>query len=259
MNIDDFYPYTYDKFYPILKDFEVKTLEGKLYKCVKKSILIEFENKEIKYFFKHKKISKRIQKKILPHIKNESFFKLSNRSPKDILENNPSLKINDDDHRTIKIKKKEAQLDILKINSIDKIEYLLNHSDRCQSDMEIYLKNPNHMLYIVLQKWLPNIGKSIEFRCFINNYKLVGICLFKPEYYSTRTVIPFERIKYFIDQILDKLKILGLNRFVIDIYILNEKTDEVHFIEINPFNSETDCFSFDDSVILNSNELLITL
>jgi hypothetical protein len=170
---------------------------------------------------------------------------LSLRSPKDILEN--KVKIKERDHRTVKIEKKRKQLDILKVKNIEEILFLLKKSKRIQEDL-LLIKDED--LFLVFQPWRPSIGQYIEYRCFINFNKLVGICLYKPEYYSTLTSIPVALIQHYIEQLLN---IITYPKCAIDVFI---KDNKVYFIEINPFDEFTDTFSFDFDEI-NSTEHLI--
>jgi hypothetical protein len=262
--VENFELYTIDKWYNILKNIEIVNLNGETYEFIKSSIFIEFSKLEILYYIRHKRFSNRLRQDINNKLDfNKSyFFKLSNRSPKDVLENNSELKINDDEHRTIKLEKKIKQLNILQIKSIDDIENLLKLSSRCKEDIKLFSKyNGKTKLYLVFQDWLPNLGKSTEYRCFINSSKLVGVSLFKPEYYSSRTVIPIEIIKNFTDKIIDTLKHINLKKYIIDCYINNNDNDKykVYLIEINPFDEYTDTFSFDYDIINNSDSLLVTI
>jgi hypothetical protein len=257
--VEDFEDYTFDKWYYKLKDIEMYNIKNEHYQFIKESILIEFDKLEIIYFLHNKAFSNNMKYIINSKLNftQDYFFKLSNRSPKDILEYNPELCINDEDHRTIKTEKKIKQLEILKVNSIEKIEYLLNNSNRCEDDMQLFsIYNGNSKLYLVFQEWKPNLGKSIEYRCFVNNSKLSGICLFKPEYYSSRTIIPVEILNKFCDKIIEKLE---LKKYIIDCFIYNDDKYNVHFIEINPFDEHTDTFSFDYDNIMNTDTLLVTL
>jgi hypothetical protein len=212
------------------------------------------------YYKLYKKFSTVLSNKIdkLFKKKSEYFFKLSNRSPKDILEKG-KLEIFEDDHRTIKIEKKIKQLNILKIKKLNDIIYLLNSSKRCTEDIELYNKDKTKRLYFVFTDWKPNLGKSVEYRCFINKNKLVGICLYKPEYYSTRSIIPVERIQHFINQMIGIFIWADLDRYVLDCFIYDDDPTKVYFIEINPFEEFVDTFSFDYDIINNTETLLITL
>ena len=259
-NIDSFYAFTTDKYCYLFDNFQVSTIIGEKYKCNLDYNLIEFSQLDRIYFLRNKKLSQHISNKInkLFELRNEYFFKLSNRSPKDILERG-ELEILDDDHRTIKTIKKIKQLNILKVKNIDDINFLLNNSKRCNEDIEVFSKNLEKKLYLVFQEWRPNLGLSTEYRCFINNNKLVGICLFKPEYYSTRAIIPVEIIKNYIDQMINIFTKINISRYALDCFIYHNDPLKVYFIELNPFNNQLDTFSFDYDIIDKSTSLIITL
>lgn len=256
--VEDFEDYTFDKWYYILKDMEMYNIKNEKYQFVKDSILIDFDKSEIIYFLNNKVFSDKMKEKINSFLNGKDyFFKLSNRSPKDILKYDPDLRIDDEDHRIVKTEKKIKQLNILKVKSIEKIEYLLNNSERCQEDMQLFsIYNGKSKLYLVFQEWKPNLGKSIEYRCFVNNSKLSGICLFQPDYYSSRTIIPIEILKNFCDKIIEKFT---LRRYIIDCFIYDHDKYNVHFIELNPFDENTDTFSFEYEDIINTDTLLVTI
>jgi hypothetical protein len=259
-NIDLFYAYTIDKYIYLFDNFYVSKINGEKYKCNKDYILIEFTPLERLYYQRNKKFSKYLSNQLnkLFYSNTEYFFKLSNRSPKDILETG-ELEILDDDHRIIKTEKKIKQLNILKIKNIDDILFLLNKSIRCKEDIEEYNKDFTKKLYLCFANWQPNLGKSVEYRCYINNNKLVGISLYKPEYYSTRSIISVEIIKFFINQMISLFNKINLSKYVIDCFIYNDNPFEVYFIELNPFEDFIDTFSFDYDIINNTENLLITL
>ena len=223
--------YSVDKWYHLIENWKAYSLNNEEYFPSTKYTLIPY-SKEIN--LKH----------LFP---GEYFFKLSTRSPKDILEK--KIKIKERDHRTIKLEKKIQQLEILKVKSEDDVYYLLKHSKRIKEDME----STTEQLYLVFQPWRPSLGTAVEYRCFINNSKLVGICLYKPEFYSTLSYIPVEMISFFVTQLLSRI---SYERFVVDVYC---KDDRVYFIEINPFDEDTDTFSFNYEEITNAKHLIVKL
>jgi hypothetical protein len=253
--------YTIDKYYDLFNNFNPLTISGDKYKCHQDLIFIEFTPLERIYYKFNKKISKSMESKVneLFKIRSEYFFKLSNRSPKDILESDSEIEIFDNDHRTIKTEKRIKQLDILKIKCCEDINYLLNNSKRAREDIEEYDKDISKKLYFVFAEWKPNLGKSVEYRCFIKNNKLVGICLYRSEYYSSRSIIPIETIKYFVDQIINLFSVKEYEKYVLDCFIYNNDPNKVYFIELNPFEEYVNCFSFDYDVINNTDKLLVTL
>ena len=260
--VEDFEDYTVDKWHNIFNNVSITDIHNNNYKCYRDFILIEFSKLEILYFLRNKTFSIKMINKLQDILDGKDyFFKLSNRSPKDILEYNSIYEINDDDdHRTIKLQKKLKQLEVLKVSEINQIEYLLNNSRRTKEDMIAFSKyNGKTILYLVFQEWKPNLGISTEYRCYVNKSKLVGISLFKPENYSTRTVMPVEIIQHFTNQIIPIFDKLNLNRYILDLYIYYDKPLEVQFMEINPFISEAHTFSFEWDDINNTDTLLVTL
>jgi len=222
-----------DKWYTFVENWKAKTIDNEIYFPATKYILIPFTNNmDIE--------------KLFP---GEYFFKFSTRSPKDILEK--KIKIKKNDHRSIKLQKKIEQLNILKVTSVKDVKYLIKKSKRIKED----IRDSTDQLYLVFQPWRPSLGISTEYRCFINNRKLIGVCLYKPEYYSTLSYIPIEIINYFVEQLLI---IIPFERFVVDVFIIPDD-NKVYFIEINPFDETTDTFSFDYEEINKATHLLVKL
>ena len=86
---DDFSPYNLDKWIHIIDNIEFSDINGEEYKIAQSYELIKLEHEDIKYFIENKEFNNQelINKiKNLFNIKPEYFFKLSSRSPKDILE-----------------------------------------------------------------------------------------------------------------------------------------------------------------------------
>ena len=131
--------------------------------------------------------------------------------------------------------------------------------NRCMEDILEFSKDITKKLYLVFQDWRPNLGKSTEYRCFINNNKLTGICLYKPEYYSSRSIVPVEIIKHFVEQIIQQFSLKNYERYVLDCFIYNDDPEKVYFIELNPFEEYVNSFSFDYDIINNTDTLLVTL
>jgi hypothetical protein len=251
-SIESCQDYTVDKWCHLIENWIIKNTNGEKYKPGTSYKLILLPRNEVKYLMKNKTFSSIITNKINELFPNEYFFKVSLRSPKDVLEK--QIKIKEKDHRTIKLEKKIQQLNALKVSNINDIIYLLLNSKRIKEDFKLYLKDIKaDELYLCFQEWRPNLGNSTEYRCFIKNRKLIGICLYKPEYYSSRTIIPVDEIKHFIEQLL---KIIKYVDFIVDIY---HKDNKVYFIEINPFAEFVDTFSFEWNEINNTDKLLVTL
>ena len=244
--------YTVDKWYNKIQSWQCKSISSELYYPSTTYKLFELSRSEVNNLLIIGDFTADMKENIKQLFPAEYFFKISNRSPKDILEK--EIEILDEDHRSIKLEKKIKQLSILKVDTVEKVIDLILKSERVIEDFKLYLQEEDvDSLYLVFQPWRPNLGIGAEYRCFINNRKLVGVCLYKPEYYSTRHVIPLELIVYFINQLLE---IIDYDRFVVDVFELDSK---IYFIEINPFEEFVDTFSFDWEIINNTNTLLITL
>ena len=131
---------------------------------------------------------------------------------------------------------------------------MINKSKRVKEDFKLFVKqNKIANLYLVLQDWRPSTG--VEYRTFIRNKKLVAVCLYKPEFYSSRTIIPIELITNFINLFLN-IPFFNYDNLILDIYIDNER---VYFIEINPYEEYVDTFSFTWEEINNTTKLIIRL
>jgi hypothetical protein len=259
----DFSSYNVDNWFQIVNNVEFKDIFNKNYKICNEYKLIKLEYEDIKYFMKNKKFKNRIIKEINKFLSQNNegyFFKLSSRSPKDILEKNSKYEIFDEDHRTIQTEKKIKQLEILKVYNSNDVMELLRKSKRTNEDMQLYLdyKDPREHLYLVFQEWKQCLGKGKEFRCFIKDYELIGVCLFKSEYYSTRTTIPITLIQKFINQMIKQIKKINMSKCVCDIFIPFDET-RVYFIEFNPFDENVDTFSLDYDELNKTKTLLITL
>jgi hypothetical protein len=244
--------YTVDKWYNLVENWEATTIDGRKYKPSTTYRLIKISREEVQYLIKNKKFHSEFSEELNSLFPNNYFFKVSVRSPKDVLEK--EIKIEEDEHRTIKLEKKKNQLNALKVSNIYDIIYLLLNSKRIKEDFKLYLKETDaDELYLCFQPWRPSLGIGIEYRCFIKNRKLVGICLYKPEYYSTLSVIPVEEITFFIEQLLERV---SYQKFIVDVFYTDNK---VYFIEINPFEKYVDTFSFRWEIINNTDKLLVTL
>ncbi len=263
---DDFSSYNLDKWIHIIDNVKFSDINGEEYKIAQSYELIKLEYEDVKYFIENKEFNNEelINKiKNLFNIKPEYFFKLSSRSPKDILEFDDEWEIRHEDHWSVKMKKKMKQISVLKVTSYDDVMNLLKKSYRTKDDMKLYLQkyeenNQINNLYLVFEEWKDILGHGKEFRCFIRDYQLIGVCLFRGEYYSSRTTVPILIIAHFIKQMILKLKLIDMSRCVVDIFIPN-KSNKVYFIEINPYDRQTATFNFDYDELEETDDLLITL
>jgi hypothetical protein len=263
---DDFSSYNLDKWIHIIDNVEFSDINGEEYKIAQSYELIKLEHEDVKYFIEYKEFNNEdLINKItnLFNIKPEYFFKLSSRSPKDILEFHEDWEIKHEDHWSVKMEKKMKQISVLKVTSYEDVMNLLKKSYRTKDDMKLYLQkyeenNQINNLYLVFEEWKNILGHGKEFRCFIRDYELIGICLFRGEYYSSRTTVPILIIAHFIKQMMLKLKLINMSRCVVDIFIPNN-SNKVYFIEINPYDRQTATFNFDYDELEETEDLLITL
>lgn len=263
---DDFSSYNLDKWLHIIDKVEFTDINGNLYKIAQTYELIKLEYSDVKYFIENKDFN---NEDLINKIKNlfekkpEYFFKLSSRSPKDILEFDMTWEIKHEDHWSVKMEKKMKQISVLKVTSYDDVLNLLKKSYRTKDDMKLYLEkyeenNKINNLFLVFEEWKDILGHGKEFRCFIRDYELIGICLFRGEYYSSRTTVPILIIAHFIKQMILKLKEINMSRCVVDIFIPH-KSNKVYFIEINPYDRQTATFNFNYDELEETDDLLITL
>lgn len=253
--------YNLDKWYNKLEDDFVDLYQDN-YKAIQDYYLIEIDKNNINYFNNHKTFDEELKNKIIKLINDLKekyfnsylFFRLNTRSPKDVLEYKDNLEIIESDNRKIKIDKKIKQLEVLKISNYEDIIKLLITSNRTKEDMSDFInKNIYNKLFLVFTKWNQILGNYTEYRCCIINKKPISISLFKPEYYSSSTIIPVEIILIFLYQVIKRL---DYNNFVIDVYIKNNRC---YIIEINPLCEDTDLFTLEYNDIISSDNLIVTL
>jgi len=245
--------YNLENWYNNLKDYDFYDIYNNKYKAIQTYNLIELTKDDIIYFNKYKILTYTIQNNINNILREDCFFRLNTRSPKDILEVNTDIEIFDEDSRQIKLNKKIKQLEILKVNNYNQVLYLINNSKRLKEDIQDFLDNKFNKLFLIFSKWNPILGKYTEYRTSVVNNKPTSISLFKPEYYSRYTIIPVEIILVFLYQLIKKI---NLENFIADVYIKDNKT---YLIEINPLCPDTDLFNLDYDDVINSDNLIVTL
>jgi hypothetical protein len=140
----------------------------------------------------------------------------------------------------------------LKCQSLSDIYLLLKSSNRVIFDMEKMFKECKgdstriapDVFTLIVRKWA-NLQPSMEFRCFVQNHQLIGICQ-----RNCTTYFPFlsddkDRLQqlletFYKDHICGRL---SLSAYVIDLYI--DKKDRVWIVDINPFGCPTCSLMFD--------------
>ena len=246
--------YTVDKWCHYIEQFTVTDDNG-IYNPSTTYKLIKITINDVKYYKKNKKFPNNIECEINNILNNNSyFFRISQRSPKDAFmkEYKPKKSY----HYSKLLELEKLRKEKLMVNSINQIYILINKSKRVKEDFLLFSKqNKIDSLYLVFQEWRPSNG--VEYRTFIKNKKLIAICLYKPEFYSSKTCIPVELITNFINLFLN-IKFIKetYNNLILDIFVDNNR---VYFIEINPYEEYVDTFSFSWDEINNTSQLIIKL
>lgn len=246
--------YTVDKWCQYVEQFTITDNNGIYNPCTMYK-LIKITINDVKYYKKNKKFSNNIETEINNILQNNSyFFRISQRSPKDAyMKEYKPKKIY---HYSKLLELEKLRKEKLLVNSINQIYTLINKSKRVKEDFILFMKqNIIDSLYLIFQDWRPSNG--IEYRTFIRNKKLIAICLYKPEFYSSKTCIPVELITEFVNLFLNITFIKETyNNLILDIFIENNR---VYFIEINPYESYVDPFSFTWNEINNTEKLIIKI
>jgi len=151
----------------------------------------------------------------------------------------------------------------LKCGTVGDVYLLLKSSDFCMFDLEHALDdidmsscrdcstnsldaNPSLEYELILRKW-SNLHSSMEFRCFVANHELVGICQrnhtqhyphLKREYMDMRALVMDFFIIYIRENFADKL----VADYVFDVYV--DKNERVWLIDFNLWSTRTDGLMF---------------
>ena len=138
---------------------------------------------------------------------------------------------------------------ILLLKSSDRILFDLEHmfdlcDDKTNDTIFNNLNNYNKNAILVIRKWA-NLNPSMEFRIFIVNSKLIGIC-------QRDTTTYYEFLPNDKDEIQDLLydffhehinEKFSLQSYCIDVYI--DKKKRVWIVDFNPFGNPTDALLFE--------------
>ncbi|CAD6499773.1 BgTH12-03881 [Blumeria graminis f. sp. triticale] len=130
----------------------------------------------------------------------------------------------------------------LLLKSSDFITHDLEHAfDDTTNPQEIGQEDINYIL--VLRKWF-QVNPACEFRCFVRERKLIGICQRDLNHFSFLFAIRDkirDKIKEFFENTL--VKTFPDPEFVFDVY-LPEPYERVRLIDINPWAPKTDPLLF---------------
>ena len=248
--------YTVDKWCKQIENFTISDSNG-TYKPITSYEMIKITKDDVKFFRKNNKFTENIENEINKLFIQENksyFFRVSQRSPKDAYLN--EYKKRKTYHHSKLLELERLAKEKLNVKTLDEIYTLINKSKRVIEDFKLLIKDKQiDHLYLIFQDWRPSTG--IEFRTFIRNKKLIGICLYKSELYSTRTTIPVGLISKFINNFLDIPFIKNTyDNLIIDIYVDNNR---VYFIEINPYEKYVSTFTFEWDELNETDNLIVKI
>jgi hypothetical protein len=235
--------YTVDKWCKKMEEFVIDD-----YNPATKYHLIKISIKDVKYYLKNKKFAEEVQNQINDLLKiDKFFFRVSQRSPKDAYKKEYKAKNKDSCEKKLELEKLRKSK--LLVENIQDIYDLIKKSKRVMEDFRLLSKQKKITeLYLVFQEWRESTG--VEYRCFIRDKKLIGICIYKPEFYPSDTVIPVELIQNFTNKLIDYI---NYDNMILDVFV----TDKVYFIEINPFEEYVDPFKFSWKILNKTNSLIV--
>ncbi|ORY39354.1 D123-domain-containing protein [Rhizoclosmatium globosum] len=116
--------------------------------------------------------------------------------------------------------------------------------EACTETLDASTKQTPESYELILRKWY-DLHPSMEFRCFVKDNVLIGICQrdhlnFYPFLVTSRVQLESAIKAFYVDEILGKF---GNNSFVFDLYI-NKNNQKVWLIDFNPFSINTDSLLF---------------
>jgi hypothetical protein len=253
-----------------ISKFELIGTDGLVYKPCTNYQLVKISIQDVKYLNLNKRFPHKVEKKINKLFigGKKYFFRVSQRSPKDAWAKELKAKKSDTPERKLELELERKSK--LYVGNLDQIYPLIFKSKRVQEDFELFvnqahkensqienpqIKVPN--LYLVFQDWRPSNG--VEYRLFIRDLKLIGLCLYKPEFYQKNITIPFGSIERFAKSFLSigfvKKNYLNL---ILDVFV-DKFNGNVYFIEINPYENYVDPFSFTWNELDKTKDLIIKL
>lgn len=258
--------YTVDKWYKLISEWTCKDINGSTYNSSTTYKLVKFDISNCIYILKNKSFPSILEFIITKTLDNNKyFFRVSQRSPKDAYAEEYKAQESDSyKHKLLlEIKRKEKLL----VSSSQDVLDLIFRSKRVLEDLKLFINQDKiDELFFVFQPWRPsrgqrsfaslNLEEGIEFRLFVYKLKLVGICVYKPEFYTNKLTIPVGLLLDWFQQfekIYDQTDI-----YTVDVYVDNLDS-KVYFIEINPFNEEIDTFSFSYKQLITSKYLLVKI
>lgn len=134
----------------------------------------------------------------------------------------------------------------LKCTSFSDIALLLRSSDSLVHDLchaydscsDKTLSRPPHF-YLALRKWYPSLRPEMEFRCFVNAHRLVGISqrevtAYYPVLLERKHELEVLIDDFFIDNVEERFK---SENYTFDVYVTKER--RVKLMDFNPWGAFT--------------------
>jgi hypothetical protein len=244
--------YTVDKWYKLVDGWICNDIDGNKYKPATSYKLVRFDISDCVYILKTQSFPPTLESKITSTLDSSKyFFRVSQRSPKDAyVQEYPALPTDSHKDKLYKeIKRKEQLL----ISSQTQVLDLIFRSKRVMEDLEQFVgQQVIKELYFVFQPWRPSQG--VEFRLFVYKSKLVGICVYKPEFYTSKLTVPVGLLTHWFEQ-FDAIY-SQTQTYTVDVFVDNLDS-RVYFIEINPFNKQVDTFAFSYKQLITTKYLLV--
>lgn len=251
--------YMVDKWCKQIEKFKHYDLDGNEYSPTTTYKLVKISIRDVNFLNVNKKFPKKVENQIVKLFENGTkkyFFRVSQRSPKDAWKKELKAKKSDSPERKLELELERKSK--LHVGSLEQIYPLIFKSERVQEDFELFIsQSVVKYLYLVFQDWRPSTG--IEYRLFVRDLKLIGLCLYKPEFYQKNITIPLGLIEKFANSFLS-LKFIKKNyqNLILDVFV-DKTTSNVYFIEINPYEDYVDPFSFSWDELNNTKDLIIKL
>lgn len=244
--------YTVDKWYKLVEGCEFTDINGLKYKPATTYKLVRFDISDCVHILSTHTFPPSLEYKITNALdSNRYFFRVSQRSPKDAYGKEYQAQPTDSHNKKLflEIKRKEKLL----VSSPNQVLDLIFRSKRVMEDLELFINQDNiSELYLVFQPWRPSQG--VEYRLFVYKSKLVGICVYKPEFYTSRLTVPVGLLTDWFEQ-FEKIYSQTIT-YTVDVYVDNLDS-RVYFIEINPFNKQVDTFAFSYKQLITTKYLLV--
>jgi len=246
--------YTVDKWYKLISEWTCKDIDGSTYNSSTTYKLVRFDISDCIFILKNKSFPSKLESNITKTLDNNKyFFRVSQRSPKDAYAEEYKAKESDSYKHKLFLENKRKEK--LLVSSSKDVLDLIFRSKRVLEDLDLFINQDKiDELYFVFQPWRPSRG--VEFRLFVYKSKLVGICVYKPEFYTNKLTVPVGLLLDWFQQfekIYDQTDI-----YTVDVYVDNIDS-RVYFIEINPFNEEVDTFAFSYKQLITSKYLLVKI